>query len=271
MAGATTNAVAIVALLSVLATAVRSAENYDTSAAKAYNNVWLPAKATWYGNPTGAGPDDNGGACGFKNVNKYPFSAMTSCGNEPLFQDGAGCGTCYQIRCVRANNPACSGQPRTVVITDMNYYPVARYHFDLSGTAFGAMAMGGKNDQLRHAGIIDMQFRRVPCNFPGMKVTFYILPGANPNYFPVVAAYANRDGTVVKMEVMRSRKGRPTGQWENMYRSWGTVFRLDTREALQGPLSLRITSDSGKTLMANNIIPAGWTGGTSFWSNMQYP
>jgi hypothetical protein len=38
-----------------------------------------------------------GGACGFKNVNKYPFSAMISCGNEPLFQGGAGCGSCYQV------------------------------------------------------------------------------------------------------------------------------------------------------------------------------
>jgi hypothetical protein len=38
-----------------------------------------------------------GGACGFKNVNQYPLSAMTSCGNEPLFQGGAGCGTCYQV------------------------------------------------------------------------------------------------------------------------------------------------------------------------------
>uniref|UniRef100_A0A453J9S6 Expansin-like EG45 domain-containing protein n=2 Tax=Aegilops tauschii subsp. strangulata TaxID=200361 RepID=A0A453J9S6_AEGTS len=124
---------------------------------------WLDARATWYGAPKGAGPDDNGGACGFKNVNLPPFSAMTSCGNEPLFKDGKGCGSCYQIRCVSAGHPACSGVPETVIITDMNYYPVSRFHFDLSGTAFGAMAKDGRNDELRHAGIIDMQFRRTPC------------------------------------------------------------------------------------------------------------
>jgi hypothetical protein len=46
------------------------------------------------------------------------------------------------------------------MITDMNYYPVATYHFDLSGTAFGSMANWGLND----AGIIDMQFRRSIVN-----------------------------------------------------------------------------------------------------------
>ena len=67
-----------------------------------------------------------------------------------------------QIRCT--NHAACSGNPETVIITDMNYYPVSKYHFDLSGTAFGAMAKPGRNDELRHAGIIDIQFKRwVTC------------------------------------------------------------------------------------------------------------
>jgi hypothetical protein len=131
-------AVALVAVLSVLATTgVRAKENYNTSLATSYNSDWLPAKATWYGAPTGAGPDDNGkdpqfsvpsvvsrcfalissgqcgsprvpcpsslnsllgGACGFKNTNKYPFNSMTSCGNQPIFMDGKGCGACYQVR-----------------------------------------------------------------------------------------------------------------------------------------------------------------------------
>jgi hypothetical protein len=39
-----------------------------------------------------------GGACGFKHVNRYPFMSMGSCGNQPLFKDGKGCGSCYKVK-----------------------------------------------------------------------------------------------------------------------------------------------------------------------------
>ncbi|GJN20089.1 hypothetical protein PR202_gb07417 [Eleusine coracana subsp. coracana] len=243
------------------------------SYAEAAAGGWLPAKATWYGSPNGAGPDDNGGACGFKNANKYPYMSMTSCGNQPLFKDGAGCGSCYQIRCLNSSHPACSGKANRIIITDMNYYPVAKYHFDLSGTAFGAMAKPGLNDKLRHAGIIDMEFRRVPCNYKGLNVTFHVEIGSNPNYFAVLVEYAGKDGAVVQTDIMESNKGEgtPTGVWTPMKRSWGAVWRMDSDRPLQAPFSLRIRSDSGKTLVANKVIPANWKPMTKYSSNVQFP
>ena len=58
------NAVALAAvIISVLsaacATAQQPAGDYNTSDV-AYSTGWLPARATWYGAPTGAGPNDNG-------------------------------------------------------------------------------------------------------------------------------------------------------------------------------------------------------------------
>uniref|UniRef100_A0A453DP75 Uncharacterized protein n=3 Tax=Triticinae TaxID=1648030 RepID=A0A453DP75_AEGTS len=226
---------------------------------------WLAAKATWYGARHGAGPDDNGGAYGFKNVNLPPFSAMTSCGNEPLFKDGKGCGSCYQIRCLRSNHPACSGVPETVIITDMNYYPVSPYHFDLSGTAFGAMAKDGRNDELRNAGIIDMQFRRVPCQYPGLAVMFHVEKGSNPFYMAILVEYENGDGDVKLLEIMESRPDAgnggemaPTGDWVPMKESWGSIWRMDARHRMQGSFSLRITNESGKMLVGDQVIPADW-------------
>ncbi|BAT11998.1 Os10g0556100, partial [Oryza sativa Japonica Group] len=47
---------------------------------------------------------DPGGACGFKHTNQYPFMSMTSCGNQPLFKDGKGCGSCYKVSRVLQTN-----------------------------------------------------------------------------------------------------------------------------------------------------------------------
>ncbi|XP_062205589.1 expansin-B6-like [Phragmites australis] len=267
MATLSLKAVALVALFSVLVTYGARAQqpDYNTSATSYYSD-WVPAKATWYGAPNGAGPDDNGGACGFKHTNQYPFSSMTSCGNEPIFKDGKGCGSCYQIRCLKNNHPACSGEAKTVMITDMNYYPVAKYHFDLSGTAFGSMALPGLNDKLRHAGIIDMEFRRVPCNFPGLTINFHVEHGSNPMYLAVLVEYENKDGDVVQVDLMEGN----SGYWEPMRESWGSIWRMDSNRPLKGPFSLRITNESGKTLVANNVIPADWKPNTDYRSFIQF-
>jgi hypothetical protein len=64
MVGVSRNAVALATLVSLLLTYGCCAQqrhlNYTSKLAKASSSPWLPAKATWYGAPTGAGPDDNG-------------------------------------------------------------------------------------------------------------------------------------------------------------------------------------------------------------------
>nr|QBG67121.1 expansin-B3-like [Triticum aestivum] len=270
MAPLSSKAVALVALFSLLVTYAAGAGNFNDSAFTADPN-WEDARATWYGAPTGAGPDDDGGACGFKNTNQYPFSSMTSCGNQPLFKDGKGCGSCYQIRC--SGDKSCSGKIETVMITDMNYYPVdmnyypvAQYHFDLSGTAFGALAKPGLNEKLRHSGIIDIQFRRVPCNFPGLKINFHVVDGSNAVYLAVLIEYEDMDGDVIQVDMKEAN----SGSWTPMRESWGSIWRMDTNRRLQGPFAIRITSDTGKTLVANNAIPAYWQQDHAYWSNLQF-
>ncbi|KAL6847581.1 hypothetical protein ACP4OV_022607 [Aristida adscensionis] len=230
-----------------------------------YGGGWLDAKATWYGKPTGSGPDDNGGACGYKDVNLEPFKGMIACGNPPIFKDGKGCGSCFEIKCEK---PAeCSNQPVTVTITDMNYEPIAPYHFDLSGLAFGAMGKKGQEEKLRKAGELELKFRRVKCKYPpGTKITFHIEKGSNPNYLAILVKFAAGDGDIVQLDL----KEKGSNDFVPLKQSWGAIWRLDTPKPLKGPFSIRLTSESGAKLVQDDVIPADWKPNTVYKSNLQF-
>ncbi|KAL6649028.1 hypothetical protein ACP70R_013252 [Stipagrostis hirtigluma subsp. patula] len=229
-----------------------------------FGGNWLTAKATWYGKPTGAGPDDNGGACGYKDVDKPPFSGMLACGNQPIFKDGFGCGSCFEIKCEKPVE--CSNKPITIFITDMNYEKIAPYHFDLSGTAFGKMAKGGLEEKLRKAGELELQFRRVKCKYPGgAKIAFHIEKGSNPNYLALLVKNVAGNGNIVEVDV--KDKG---GEFQPMKHSWGAIFRLDTPKPLKGPLSIRLTTEGGGKLVQDDVIPVGWKADTLIMSKIQF-
>nr|AUE24119.1 expansin 9 [Saccharum hybrid cultivar] len=251
--------------------AVRARSNHTAtpSVSNAYGSGgWLSAGATYYGAPDGDGSD--GGACGYQTaVGQRPFSSMIAAGSPSLFKGGKGCGACYEVKC--DGNAACSGQPATVVITDECPGGVClaeAAHFDMSGTSMGAMAKPGMADKLRAAGILKVQYKRVPCKYSGINIAFRVDQGSNPFYFEVLVEFEDGDGDLSAVDLMEAG----CGTWTPMVQNWGALWRYNsnTGKALKAPFSLRLTSDSGKVLVANNVIPAGWNPGGTYRSLVNY-
>ncbi|VAH39219.1 unnamed protein product [Triticum turgidum subsp. durum] len=185
---------------------------------------------------------------------------MITAGGPSLYKNGKGCGACYQVRC--SSNAACSGRPVTVVVTDQcpgGPCLAEATHFDLSGKAFGALAKPGQADNLRNVGNIKVQYNRVPCNWRG--VAFRVDAGSNPNYLAVLIEYESGDGDLQAVELQQ--RG---GRWVSMQQSWGAVWKYQAGSTLQAPMSIRLTSSSGRKLVATNVIPSGWQAGKTYRS-----
>ncbi|XP_017245048.1 expansin-B15 [Daucus carota subsp. sativus] len=240
---------------------------------------WSNAGATWYGAPDGFGSD--GGSCGYgESVSQAPFSSMVTGIGPSLYNSGKECGACYQVKCTK--HPSCSGKPARVVITDFCPGGVCasdRAHFDLSGTAFGAMAVPGQEKLLRDAGNLEIRFARVACDYAGKTLAFHVDQGSNSNYIAFVIEFEEGDGDLAGVGLMETGSLKTTSnneqvitaEWRKMQQSWGAVWKLDAGGELQPPLSIRLTSQySEQTLVAKNVIPVGWKPGATYRSLVNF-
>ncbi|KAH7519627.1 hypothetical protein FEM48_Zijuj08G0057200 [Ziziphus jujuba var. spinosa] len=104
-----------------------------------------------------------------------------------------------------AGSNACLELPVIVIITDECPGCVSgAVHFDLSGTAFGAMALPGQADQLRNAGVLEIQYQRAKCSYPDKKITFQVDAGSNPYYVAAFIKYVDGDGVLGSVELKQA-------------------------------------------------------------------
>ncbi|XP_048543675.1 expansin-A17-like [Triticum urartu] len=230
---------------------------------------WENAHATFYGSDSGLG-GDFGGACGYSGSDIASlYSTRTAAMSTPLFADGDGCGRCYEIRCVQSK--WCVPGSPSLVITGTNLCPPNWYqdsndggwcnpprrHFDMAPPSFYKLAA-------RVAGIVPVQFRRVPCERSG-GVQFCLM--GNPYWLLVHVNNVGGGGDIVEIAVRE--KG---GVWIQMTQNWGITFQAFFQLDRSVGLEFRLTGGTDrKTIIVGDAVPAWWTtglcyqGSNNFW------
>lgn len=222
---------------------------------------WNFGRITYYGSPNGGGTQ--GGACGYQNTFALGYGTNTAALSSRLFQGGAACGACYQLRCIapKWGKNWCWNYARSIVVTATNLCPSGsnggwcnppNAHFDLPMPAFTSLAR-------KEGGVTPIMYRRVRCARRG-GIRFTI--GGNPFFLMVLIHNVGGAGDVRAVSI----KGQYTG-WVGMYRNWGSLWTCTTK--IDGALTFRITTGDGKTLILYNAVRKGWRFGQT-WEGSQF-
>ncbi|CAL9752758.1 unnamed protein product, partial [Musa acuminata subsp. burmannicoides] len=234
------------------------------------------------------------GACGYGTlVDVKPLRARVGAVSPVLFKGGEGCGACYKVRCV---DPAiCSRRAVTVIVTDEcpgGYCASGHTHFDLSGAAFGRMAVAGEAGQLRDRGEISVIFRRTPCKYPGKNIAFHVNEGSTNFWLSLLVEFEGDDGDIGSMHIkqvqfptlyllyMEMMQFVPQScifllqvnsmKWLEMKHVWGASWCI-IGGPLQGPFSVKLTTlTTQRTLSARDVIPRNWSPKATYTSRLNF-
>lgn len=175
-----------------------------------------------------------------------------------LFEEGKGCGGCYEIQCINSQQWCKPGQPSIFVTVTDNCPPSyqsdgwcnpPRQHFDLAKPAYLKIAE-------YKAGIVPVQYRRVPCNKQGgIKFTIN-----GHQYWNEVSVWnVAGSGDVKSVQV----KGDGKLRWTPLTRSWG--HRWTTGANLTGQaLTFRVQGSDGRFSTSWRVTPKNWQFGQTF-------
>ncbi|KAK3141702.1 hypothetical protein QOZ80_4BG0337280 [Eleusine coracana subsp. coracana] len=244
-------------LLFILLPALAAGHQHETSLGSSALSEWRSAKASYYA----ADPEDAvDGACGFGDLGKHGYGMATVGLSSALFERGAACGGCYEVKCVEDLKYCLPGTSIIVTATNFcapNYGLPAdagghcnppNHHFLLPIQAFEKIA-------LWKAGVMPIQYRRVKCLRDG-GVRFSV--NGQHFFFSVLISNVGGAGDVRSVKI----KGTESG-WLSMGRNWGQIWHINSDMRGQ-PLSFELSSSDGKTLTNFNVVPKDWDFGKTY-------
>ncbi|XP_062075768.1 expansin-like B1 [Humulus lupulus] len=224
-------------------------------------STFTASRATYYGSPDGYGT--RSGACGFGEYGRVVNNGYVSAVSRALYKDGAGCGACYKVRC--KNPHLCSYDGVDIVVTD--YGEGDRTDFILGPRAFKKLALPNIDKKLLSYGVVEVEYKRISCKYPGYKdkVTYKINENSNyPYYLALSVLYVSGQNDITAVELWQE----DTKQWKPMRKAYGAVWDMANPPTSSGPITLRFqaTTSLGYTywVRSTNAIPKVWKAGAAY-------
>ncbi|KAM7254272.1 hypothetical protein ACFE04_031954 [Oxalis oulophora] len=223
-------------------------------------DCFVQSRATYYPNSEENGSDR--GACSYgtfgATLNGGDVTAVSN-----LFRNGVGCGACYQVRC---KNSYCTDNGVTVAITDSGSSD--NTDFIMSQRAFSKMAQTTDSAQsLLALGVLDIEYKRVSCKYPGKNITIKIDENSNnPYYLAFGIWYQQGKMDITAVQLCETE----TKVCKLLDRSYGAIWT--TSSPPSGELSLRMLfsdEDDDTWLVPINNIPKDWQPGQTYDTGVQ--
>ncbi|KAL2903041.1 Expansin-like B1 [Bienertia sinuspersici] len=225
-----------------------------------YTQDYIWSRATYYGSPDCRGNPT--GACGYGDYGRTVNDGYVAGVHRP-YRNGTGCGGCYQVRC-KTGGGECSNEGVVVVATDFGVGDWTDFLFP--ARAYAKMARPGYEAKLLAYGVVNIEYKRVPCTFRGSNKLIYSVHQRTkyPHYLAVIIIYPPGIYDVVGAQIWQE----DCKAWRPMRKPYGAVW--DMENPPRGDLRIRfLLSASGNVndatwVESSSVISAYWQAGVTY-------